>query len=65
MNIICLLLFCALKTIFAEVLPLVEFVISDDISLEEARHLISAEPPLGQSKNPLQEQVSIKKFVCL
>ncbi|VIO86941.1 Uncharacterized protein BM_BM3532 [Brugia malayi] len=40
-----------------EVLPLVEFFISDDINLKEARQLISVEPPLGQNKNPLQEQM--------
>ncbi|EJD73786.1 hypothetical protein LOAG_18816 [Loa loa] len=33
---------------------------NDDINLEEARQLISAEPPLGQSKNPLQEQMNLK-----
>uniref|UniRef100_A0AAF5PHL4 Intraflagellar transport protein 122 homolog n=3 Tax=Wuchereria bancrofti TaxID=6293 RepID=A0AAF5PHL4_WUCBA len=43
-----------------EVLPLVEFFVSDDINLEEARQLISVEPPLGQSKNPLQEQMNLK-----
>ncbi|VDO26073.1 unnamed protein product [Onchocerca flexuosa] len=44
----------------AEVLPLVEFIVSDDINLEEARQLINAEPPLGQIENPLQEQMSLK-----
>ncbi|VBB33155.1 unnamed protein product, partial [Acanthocheilonema viteae] len=43
-----------------EVLPLVEFVVSDDINLEEARQLISAEPPLDQIKHPLQEQMNLK-----
>uniref|UniRef100_A0A8L7T2X8 Intraflagellar transport protein 122 homolog n=1 Tax=Brugia malayi TaxID=6279 RepID=A0A8L7T2X8_BRUMA len=43
-----------------EVLPLVEFFISDDINLKEARQLISVEPPLGQNKNPLQEQMNLK-----
>uniref|UniRef100_A0A8R1TUJ1 Intraflagellar transport protein 122 homolog n=1 Tax=Onchocerca volvulus TaxID=6282 RepID=A0A8R1TUJ1_ONCVO len=43
-----------------EVLPLVEFIVSDDINLEEARQLINAEPPLGQVENPLQEQMSLK-----
>ncbi|OZC11066.1 WD domain, G-beta repeat protein [Onchocerca flexuosa] len=43
-----------------EVLPLVEFIVSDDINLEEARQLINAEPPLGQIENPLQEQMSLK-----
>uniref|UniRef100_A0A915PHM5 Intraflagellar transport protein 122 homolog n=1 Tax=Setaria digitata TaxID=48799 RepID=A0A915PHM5_9BILA len=43
-----------------EVLPLVEFVVSDDINLEEAQRLINAEPPLSQMGNPLQEQMSHK-----
>lgn len=46
-----------MSSFVAEVLPLVEFVVTDDIELQEVRQLIDAEPPFGQVENPLQEQV--------
>ncbi|VDM96734.1 unnamed protein product, partial [Thelazia callipaeda] len=50
-----------LSFITFEVLPLVEFTISDDIDLEEARRIINAEPPLHQiEENPLQKQMNME-----
>lgn len=51
--------------LFAEVLPLVEFEVAEDISADEARHLIEAEPPLSTTENPFQKQVTanIGKFL--
>ena len=43
---------------FSDILPLVEFYISDDISKEEALELIDAEPPLSDSIfNPFHGKV--------
>ena len=43
-------LWTPVANLFADVLPLVEFVLEDDIADDEACHLINMEPPRGKAK---------------